>query len=300
MKTLLRGGLAMAPLILLATTLCGAERLICCGAQEVFILPAEGENATEKDRSWRWTAADSPEIPKSLHDKFRTTDECKPFGPYLLITSSSDGVALIRRDDKACVFLTLARNAHSACLLPGKRIVVAASFGGDALLVYDQNRGGADAAPLFRLPLLGAHGAWWDAANQRLYALGEKELLRLRLEETKGDTSLPVESRWELPTAGGHDLSPSRDGKHLLITTNTHVYRFQKANGAFLPYEPLPDAKGVKSIDEHPRLDVTVYHQAAAPNWWSDRIRFIPTRTMHVPDHRLYKVRWDVDRGLPD
>jgi hypothetical protein len=86
----------------------------------------------------------------------------------------------------------------------------------------------------------------------------------------------------------------------LLITTNAHVYRFQLASGAFIPCDPLADAAGIKSIDEHPRLDVTVYHQAAKPNWWSDRIRFLPSRTIHVPGQRLYKVRWDVDRGAPE
>jgi hypothetical protein len=37
----------------------------------VFVLPADCETATEKDRRWQWSAtADSPEIPESRHNKF--------------------------------------------------------------------------------------------------------------------------------------------------------------------------------------------------------------------------------------
>lgn len=300
LRMFLQGGIVATIAILAPALASGDERLICCGASEVFLLPAGKEAPTVEDRLWRWTAADSPEIPVSLHARFRSTDECKPYGPYMLITSSSDGVALVRREDKACVFFTLARNAHSACLLPGERIAVAASFGGDELRVYHRNSPGAEAKPVCRWPLEGAHGAWWDIEAERLWALGERELLKLRLQGSGSDSSLSLEAQWRLPTTGGHDLSPARDSKSLLITTNTHVYRFERTTGVFTPYEPLAESKRVKSVDEHPRLDRTVYHQAAGPNWWSDRIRFTSSeRTIHLPGERLYKVRWDVDRGLP-
>ena len=121
----------MIRVILLAVPalVCGAcdtpADLICCGAQEVFIIGSEKDNA----RKWTWRASDSPSIPKKAHAWFRTTDECKPVGKCILITSSSGGVALIRREDKACLFLAHARNAHSACLLPGDRVNVMVAFG---------------------------------------------------------------------------------------------------------------------------------------------------------------------------
>ena len=44
-----------------------------------------------------------------------------------------------------------------------------------------------------------------------------------------------------------------------------------------------------------------VFHQGAGKNWWSDTIRFPePARTMQLADERLYKIRWDVDRGMPE
>jgi hypothetical protein len=278
----------------------GDERLICCGAEEVFILPADVETPSVDDRLWRWTAADSPEIPEEHRQRFRTTDECKPYGDWILITSSSQGVALVRREDKACLFFTLVANAHSACLLPGERIAVAASTGGDELLVFDQNKPGANARPLARRKLLGAHGAWWNAKDENLWALGSQELVQLKLVGSGAETKLEDAAQWQLPTPGGHDLSPSRDGEALIVTTNSNVYRFALETGKFTKYAQLAERKGVKSVDEHARLDRTVFHQAAEPNWWSDRIRFAGSdRTLRLAGERLYKVRWDVPQAVP-
>lgn len=293
------GGLCAILAWVIAPTV-AEERIIVCGAEEVFILPAWIEQPTVEDRIWRWTAADSPEIPLSLHSRFRSTDECKPFGPYILITSSSDGVAMVRREDKRAVFYTTARNAHSACLLPGERVAVAASFGGDELLVFDWNRSGADVEPLARLPLPGGHGVWWDATRSRLWALATHELLKVELIGAPKETRLHVEARFELPTPGGHDLSVSRGAGSLLVSSDTHVYRCDPDTGRFTAYALLADAPRVKSVHEHPTLPTTVYHQATETTWWSDRIRFLdPDGTMHLPTQRIYKVRWDADMGVP-
>ena len=105
--------------------------LICCGADEVFII----DPAQPHVKKWSWRAADSPAIPESFRNKFRSTDDCKPYAPnQMLITSSSDGVALIDRRTRKCLFLAQSRNAHSACLLPGNQVVVAASNGGDGVV----------------------------------------------------------------------------------------------------------------------------------------------------------------------
>jgi len=275
-------------------------RLLCCGGPEVFLIAADIEKPAEKDRSWRWRAADSPEIPREMHTQFRTTDECKPCGDFVLITASSGGVALVRRKDKSCAFFTSAKNAHSACLLPGERLAVAASYGGDEMRIYALDRSGADVAPLARLELKGAHGALWDNGRQRLWALGEKELLLLELRGKGKDTELKAEKRWDLPTAGGHDLAFARDGRYLLITTNTKVYRFDGKEGRFDPLRPLADQGRLKSVDEHPTTGAIVYHQGQEKEWWSDTIRFADDeKTIRIQGERFYKARWDVDRGMP-
>lgn len=53
-------------------------------------------------------------------------------------------------------------------------------------------------------------------------------------------------------------------------------------------------------MHEHPTLPTIVYHQATETTWWSDRIRFLaPERTIHLPNQRIYKVRWDIDHVVP-
>jgi Family of unknown function (DUF6528) len=275
------------------------NHIICCGAEEVFIVDIDDKN-TNDIKKWTWRASDSPEIPKDVHSSFRTTDECKPFGENILVTSSSGGVALISIRDKRCLFYTYSRNAHSACLLPGGRIVVASSTGGDELLVFDSNKSGVDIKPLSRMPLKGAHGVYWDRNLSELWALGDDELLVIDVENVNlNTTKLLVKKRWKLPTDGGHDLFPCRNERLLFVTTNTNVYRFDKTDGKFILDEQFGKLKKVKSIDENPKTGKIVYHRATPENWWSENIRFGDSqKTIHFKDHRLYKVRWYIPREI--
>jgi hypothetical protein len=273
-----------------------AERqLICCGAETVFIVPLVEGGTMTGEPIWSWQAKDSPEIPDSMRGQFRTTDECKPVGDDVLVTSSSGGVALVRRNDKKCLFLASVRNAHSACLLPENRIAVAASTGGDAVQVFDRAKGGPQAKATAQLPLEGAHGVVWDADQKRLWALGTHELLRIDLRELAGTLELAIDDRWTLPTRGGHDLLSARDPRVLFVTTNSAVYQFDRQSHKFQPFTPLADHAEVKSIDEHPATGQIVYHKAdtAAKTWWSDTIRFLNPEGAIVLPQRLYKVRWD-------
>ncbi len=274
--------------------------LICSGGDEVFIIDSAAAGADGVIKKWSWRASDSPEILPEIRSDFRTTDECKPFGEFILITSSAGGVALVRRSDKRTVFYTRATNAHSACLLPGERIAVASSFGGDQLLVFSISDGsGTNIDPLTQIPLHGAHGAHWDTTRNRLWALGSEELKLIQVTRQGRNTVLQVERRWDLPTPGGHDLSPARDHRSLYVTTNTNVYRFVIEDGVFLKDDKLGDLPKVKSIDEHPLTGLRIY-QKAGQNWWSEAIRFgVSDRVIELPGERLYKVRWDAPREIP-
>jgi acetyl esterase/lipase len=289
----------MTSLILASCFLAAAFRgagpaLVCCGGEEVFILPVNVESPGVDDRLWRWRATDSREIPADARPWFRTTDECKPLPDSILITSSSGGVALIRRADKRCRFYAFARNAHSACVAPGDRIAVASSFGGDELLLYAVGEAAGPAEPIARLPLVGAHGVLWDSQRERLWALGSDELVLVKIEQS-GDVRLIAEERWKLPTEGGHDLSPTRDENRLYVTTNRHVYQFAKAKGEFSLDPALGDQARVKSVAAHPAAGEVVYHQATEEHWWSDVIRFAGDRDdIRLPGERLYKVRWEL------
>lgn len=272
--------------------------LICCGWDEVYVIPSEaGDGGFAK--KWTWTSSDSPSIPEEARAWFATTDDCKPYGDRILISSSSGGVALVRRSDKQAEFLAFARNAHSACLLPAGRIAVASSTGGDELLVFDGDSSGMEAQPVARLPLQSAHGAEWDAGRDRLWALGTDELLLVRLLENETGLELEVDKRWDLPNRGGHDLVLSADGRQLLLTNTRHVYRFDIEDERFIAHQALGELADVKSVNRHPESGVLVYMQAGE-NWWNDTIRFAgEDRVIRLEGERIYKVRWDLPRPIP-
>jgi len=94
------------------------RELIVCGWDEVYILDL---NRRPVQKVWNWKASHSPGLPGSMRTKFRTTDECKSLdgGRRILITASSDGVALVDRATGKTLFYASVGGAHSAEMLPG-------------------------------------------------------------------------------------------------------------------------------------------------------------------------------------
>ena len=85
-------------------------------------------------------------------------------GSNILITSSSDGVVLVDRESGKALWWASVVNAHSAEMLPGGRIAVAAASHrdnqpGDRLIIFDSNEPGKE---LCDYPLFWGHGAVWD------------------------------------------------------------------------------------------------------------------------------------------
>ncbi|TWU57666.1 DUF6528 family protein [Rubripirellula reticaptiva] len=279
------------------TAFADTHDLICCGGDEVFVIAIEDP----KVKKWSWHSKQSPSIPEDIRKRFRSTDDCKPCeGDLLLITSSSGAVALIDRSSKACKFLAESRNAHSACLLPGRQVAVASSFGGDQVQFFDRDEIQQPAMVVQSLVLLGAHGLVWDAQRDCLWALGEKELLALVADaNAKPAVRWSVRSRTSLPSNGGHDLSPQHDAKHLYVTTDTQVLTFDCDELNFLVAEGFGDQEKVKSVDRHATSNRIVFHQATAEDWWSDTIRFTDAKPIQISDQRLYKIRWDMPTKDP-
>lgn len=123
-------------LLLAAVVEAAGGELLVCGWDEVYIL-----NVETGAKSFSWKAADRPDLPASYKDKFRTTDDCKAVsGNRILITASSDGIALVDRRSGKTIFWGICANVHSADLLPGDRIAVACSTrekGGNRLAIFD-------------------------------------------------------------------------------------------------------------------------------------------------------------------
>ena len=285
--------LAGMPILAFADT----HDLICCGADEVFVVAI----ATPEAKKWSWRAEQSSAIPASFHTRFRSTDDCKPYeGDLLLITASSGGVALIDRTTKECRFLAESKNAHSACLLPDRQIAVASSTGGDEVQFFDRNEQQKPVTVVQSIPLLGAHGTVWDAKRECLWALGQTELLALVADaDAKPQSRWSVLTRTPLPSNGGHDLSPQCDGDQLYVTTDAHVLMFHCEKHTFAVADGFGDQSKIKSVDHNSASDRIVFHQATEEHWWSDTIRFTDGKKLKLTDERLYKVRWDSPTPTP-
>jgi hypothetical protein len=151
-------------ILLLVSTVSAADRLILCGWDEVFMIDPVAEKPA---KTWSWKAKDHPEIPTEISTAFRTTDDCKPVddGKRLVVSSSSGGCAVLEMPSGKVVWSAKIRNAHSIESMPGGRILVASSVGGDKLLLFDEKLGDKI---LWSTPLPSAHGLVWDAGRKRL------------------------------------------------------------------------------------------------------------------------------------
>lgn len=270
------------------------NELIVCGTDEVFILDVERPAA---GKLWSWKAANHPELPEAMRGKFDTTSECKPVedGTRILITSSGDGVALVERSSGQVVFWGTAPNAHSAEILPGRSLVVAASAApgqhGDCLVLFDLAK---PDAPVFQTSFPMAHGLVWDAASGLLWALGGNRLRSYRLVDWSTPRPRLVQSaEYRLPDSDGHDLRPMPGTDLLVLTTERHVWIFDPEQRTFLPHPQLGEETNVKCVDVNPATQRILWTQAEKGDWWTDQLRLLhPKQTIELPGEHIYKARW--------
>ncbi len=292
--------LAVVALVASVARPLAAEELIVCGWDEVFVIDVGEANATPPAKIWSWRAAECSNLPEAWAPLFRTTDDCKPVaqGRQILITSSGGAVALVDRQTKEAVFYARAANAHSADLLPGNRVAVAASVSdqGNRLIVFAPGTPGEE---LWSDRLYSAHGAVWDNERKLLWALGDDQLRGYRLLDWDGlKPRLELAARHTLPEGGGHDLSPVPASPELIVTTSRHVYRFNRDRPGFQPFEKLADRESVKGVSIHPTTGRVAFVQAERPEWWSDDIGFLnPDGRLTFAGERLYKARWNAAGG---
>ncbi len=281
-------------LLLTLPALALADQLVVCGWDEVFILDL-AQNPPAK--TWRWKAANRPELPAPMRDKFRTTDECKPVdgGRRILITASSDGVALVERESGRVVFHGQAANAHSAELLPNNRVAVAASHrpdgSGDRLILFDI---GKPDAPIYHTELSWGHGVVWDEPRGVLWALSGDDLRAYRLKNwTSAAPELEKMAAYPVPDRGGHDLQPVPETAMLSVTSGKRCWLFDRDARRFSPHPLLAERADVKCIAAYPATGQVVWVQAEGKNWWTDKLRFLnPERLVQLEGERLYKARW--------
>jgi len=289
----------MKPLLLVlsffALISCGRKNndlIIACGWDEVFISDI---SLDVPEKVWSWSAEVAKGLPVSFRNKFLTTDECKPVnrGKEILITSSGGGVALVRVKDSLVLFYASVPNAHSAELLPGKRIVVAASLSpeGNRINIYDIDNPGVI---ITGDTLYSAHGVAWDKKRNVLWALGHSLLKEYDLLDWNTDKpSLKITNIYELPGKDGHDLAFLDNRSELCITTGENVWLFDLDERSFKKHPLIGDEVKVKSISYNAASDQLAYMKASDDSWWGYYIRFSGSdRAVYLPFEKLYKVRW--------
>lgn len=288
-----------------------AQSMLVCGWDEVYELELAGDDPPEarpqrapsqqprRDHAhrkrWSWKAAEAQDLPAAYRTMFRTTDDCKPVsGGRVLITASSDGAALVDRATGRTQWWGACGNAHSAELLPRDRLVLACSIRegtGNKLAVFDAR---TPERELFATELVSGHGAVWDAARERLWAIGLTVLRAYRLKDWASETpSLVLDAEFRLPDEGGHELQAVPGSADLVLSTHASVWRFDRDARTFRPDPDLRDRHDVKSVSIHPVTGRMAFTQAEAPNWWTSRIRLLhPDDEVVREGERLYKVRW--------
>ncbi|MGC4016310.1 MAG: DUF6528 family protein [Luteolibacter sp.] len=277
-------------ILALPLTVSAADKLVLCGGSEVFMVDPAAEAPT---KLWSWKAKDHPEIPAELVKTFATTDDCKPVdgGKQLLVSSSGGGCTLLEMPSGKALWTVKVPNAHSIEGLPGGRILVASSVGGDKLMLFDPKQGDKI---LWEAPLHSAHGLVWDDQRKRLFALGFKELRSYSLKDWDGSSpSLVLEKTTPLPDDDGHDLRPVPASADLVFTTSNHVWLYNRDQAEIRPHPQWSDRARVKCIDIHPKNGRVFMNQASGGNWWNDSFELLgPDKKVSMKGETLYKGRW--------
>jgi len=270
------------------------QDVLVCGLDELFILDIGAPTPVKR---WSWRAADRPELPEAMRRKFQTIAECKPTpdGRRLLIASSSHGAAVIERRTGRVEFYATAMNGHSIELLPGNRVVIAASHvangPGDRLSVYDLQRSDVE---LFHVDTPWPHAVIWDAERQLLWADSKKDVVGYRLTDWASTTPrLTPEVVAPLPDINGHDMMPVPGSSQLILATAAHTWIFDRTTHQFTKHPRLGDVAKVKSVHIDPASKRLLWVQGEGTIWWSNVLRFTdPDTTITLPGEKVYKVRW--------
>ncbi|WP_200979428.1 DUF6528 family protein [Echinicola sp. 20G] len=266
------------------------KTFLVCGDHKVLLVDYEQSTEDKPHVVWFWDAHQAKDLPAAYRDKkFNTMDDCKAIdgGKKILISSSSGGVAMLDSETREVLFYASVPNTHSVEMLPGNRLVAAASThsSGNKIMLFDiQN----NEKPLFEDSLYSAHGLVWHKERNSLFALGYDVLREYTMPDPN---SLVLQKEWKIPGEGGHDLQLTADGQDFLLTEHTGAWKFDLSSEEFSSLEEIPNAENIKSLGEHDsgQYMLTIPEKS----WWTHHVTFYgPNKKMAFPDMKVYKARW--------
>ncbi|HHV86601.1 MAG TPA: hypothetical protein GXX42_12440 [Petrimonas sp.] len=266
------------------------DAIIVCGDSKVLIVEFPEQGDTIPHIAWSWDAQIANDLPFEYRTrKFNSIDDCKSInnGEQLMISSSSGAIAIVNIEDNKVTFIADVPNAHSVEIIPGNKIIAAASTApeGNQLMLFDINQ---PSKLLDTDSLYSAHGLVWDNRRNILFALGYDVLREYKINY---ENKLIVNDEWKIPGISGHDLSISQDGNNLFITEHTGAWIFNIENHSFSKIEQFPDAENIKSINQN-KNHLYVY-TVAEESWWTYQVKFFnPSGYLSFPNLRVYKARF--------
>ncbi len=264
--------------------------VLVCGDSKVYVVNPALSGDTLPEVIWSWDAHQAEDLPLSFRTKkFNSTDDCKAVngGEWIMVSSSSGAVAVVTFKEKKVLFYTDVPNAHSVELLPGNKIVAAASVtgNGNKLMLFEMS---TPPVILYEDSLYSAHGVVWDEKRESLFALGYDVLREYKLAD--GD-SLAMIKEYKIPGISGHDLQLSPEGDKLFVTEHLGAWEFNLLTRQFGKIEGFPDAENIKSINQNKagRYVYTVPEES----WWTYHVSFFnPAGKLSFPQMHVYKARW--------
>jgi hypothetical protein len=265
----------------------GNSFLVCGDSKVLLVDHTKSTNGTP-EIIWTWDAQQADDLPEDYRRKFRTMDDCKVAngGKALLVSSSSGAIAMLDSKDRKVLFYASVPNAHSIALLPGNRIVAAASTNptGNKIMLFDADR---SESLLSEDSLYSAHGTVWHEQSQRLYTLGYDVLRTYRISGDK----LIREKEWKIPGEGGHDLTLAPDTKSLFLTEHHGAWRFELDSEQFVKIPGFPEGENIKSIGE--AASGQFIYTVPEESWWTFHVNFHnPSHQVAFPNMKVYKARW--------
>jgi hypothetical protein len=140
----------------------------------------------------------------------------------------------------------------------------------------------------------------WDEPRQVLWALGFDELRKYTLKdwqtakptlELQKSYPLPGE-RWARPAAGAG--LRRRPVEPALVTTEKHVWVFDRDTEKFRRHLVIGDLAKVKAVDIHPTSGRIVY------SLWAQKFFLAsPNVEITTKGNTIYKIRWLVEEAPP-
>ncbi len=252
-------------------------RIAFCGSDMIYIIKPFGIKDSYRDAiEWQFDAKALAQVLGIKENRCNHIDDCKPVdaGRKMLVTSSYNWSVLLDIQSKEVLFHTnVSTNAHSAELLPGNRIAVACSSGGDAVQIYDMDK---PDRVLWSQPLVSAHGVVWMESKQRLYAIGGETMYVYKLVDWNTDAPrLECERTFKARQGGLHDLTFVDD--NTLCVSGRKSYLYNVNDESWVELTRLSASTALKSVN---------YNSETREMWFTDAT--VPEGTQTWSTHTLH------------